>query len=304
MKWILIFSGFSLFLNLFFFLRMLMLKKELKQLASQVKQVVNKTSRKKLTIQTAGAEVEALAEQVNELIEFLNQNMQQKLNSEKKYQFLLAEVSHDLRTPLTVIRGQLQYLLKFSAMDEPVRESLMQLISQTNHLGQFIDDFFELSLVGAPDFPIHLAPVNLNKVIMNELAEMYPIIQQKQIKPSVFMPDEPLFIEMDERAFTRIIDNLLGNALKNAEQKFSVAVFERDGSAGIKIKNDGITFSSEEFAKFLERYQTNSNDKKRRGGLGLAIVSELVKKTGGTLEYIIENRFLTISILWPELKSE
>lgn len=264
-----------------------------------IKANFQKDSLRKVTIQTNDASIEALAEQINDLIELVNLSQQQQVILERKYQHLLAEASHDLRTPLTVIRGQLQYILKFNNIDEKTRTELLKTIHQTNQLGTFIDDFFELSLINAPDFPLNPEVVNLNDSVLNELADNYPLIKQKAITPNIFQSAKPLLINIDSKSLIRIINNLLGNAIKNLQNELIIETYEDNHYAVLVIRNDGIKISSEEFLKLFERYHSNTNDQKRRGGLGLAIVSELVKKTNGKLTFSIEKQILSIKVMWP-----
>ena len=118
----------------------------------------------------------------------------------------IANMSHDLRTPLTSIIGYLKLLEKDEIDKE---EALAILKSKTNKLNVLINDFFELASIESEDYELEMTKVNLTNIVRDEILSLYEAFQSKGFEPKINISDKPIFIMGDKDSLERIIDNLL-----------------------------------------------------------------------------------------------
>jgi signal transduction histidine kinase len=141
--------------------------------------------------------------------------------------------------------------------------------------------------------------LELNALVSEGLAQNYGLIRENNLTPAIQIFSENLLFQIDQRSFERIFDNLLANALRFSQGYLQIATYLEDGLVVLEIANDGVSVTEAAFADFFSRHQTyNQEGKNRAGGLGLAIVSELVAKTKGYLNFEIRNEVVTIRIEW------
>ncbi len=298
-----LFVGISLVFGLIFFLRYFSLRKQLQYLIELLSKQENGHPLRKVTTSGSDKRVSELSQQINQLIGTIKETEIRQVRVRNNYQKLLADSSHDLRTPLTVIRGRLQYILRNETLNPSVHEEVIKTIEQTQRLREFIDDLFEMSLIEMDDFPIELERVDLRELIAESLAESYELLSSKGTEPIISLGEFPLWLDMDRKIFNRIFDNLLANALRYKENQLEIKVLASDAVIIFQMKNDGMKLSNDEFLKMFERYQSlDMADRRRRGGLGLAIVSELVDKTKGRIEPSVYEDMAEIKITWEMSK--
>ena len=118
----------------------------------------------------------------------------------------IANMSHDLRTPLTSIIGYLKLLEKDEINKE---EALAILKNKTNKLNVLINDFFELASIESEDYELDITKVNLTNIVRDEILSLYEAFQSKGFEPKISISDKPIFIMGDKDSLERIIDNLL-----------------------------------------------------------------------------------------------
>lgn len=118
----------------------------------------------------------------------------------------IANMSHDLRTPLTSIIGYLKLLEKDEINKE---EALAILKNKTNKLNVLINDFFELASIESEDYELDITKVNLTNIVRDEILSLYEAFQSKGFEPKINISDKPILIMGDKDSLERIIDNLL-----------------------------------------------------------------------------------------------
>ncbi len=188
---------------------------------------------------------------------------------------LLANVSHDLRTPLTMIKGYAEMVQEISWNDGERRDQdLTVIIRETDRLTALVNDILEYSAAQAQS--ASLEPVDLSAAVGEAAGQFAPLYQQRgcAVKASI-MPG--LWALADKKQVQRVLYNLLDNGLRHAKSQLKVSAVRSGGAVRVEVQDDGEGIPPEERELIWERYFTA---KQRRGqggsGLGLAITKELL----------------------------
>lgn len=197
------------------FIKSISYKKQIRNITAQIKDFKDRKTNRKISIQIADRDIEELACEINEYLELYKRNEQEKVAFENTLKQGIANMSHDLRTPLTSIIGYLK-LLQNEEIDK--EEVLPILKNKTEKLKVLINDFFELASVESGDYELDMTRVNLTNIVREEILSLYEAFESKGFEPKINILDKRIFILGDKDSLERIIDNLLSNTLKYAER--------------------------------------------------------------------------------------
>jgi signal transduction histidine kinase len=207
----------------------------------------------------------------------------------------LATLGHELRSPMTAIRGWIQ-LLKEGALDpEEAATALSMIDSSTRVQARIIEDLMDVSRIMAGKVMIEPSRIELAPVVENVVATFRPAAALQGITLTAALPAEPLFVWADETRLQQIGWNLISNAIKFTPRGGSVHVsLARDDDAALfRVRDTGQGISPDLLPHVFERYrQEEGNTKKSHQGLGLglAIVRHLVESHGGTIQAFSEGK--------------
>ena len=155
--------------------------------------------------------VEHLVEIINQIVSKDNIYLGEIQKKENELKENISCLSHDLRTPLTSIRGYLQLLS--SAPDEKRAEYISALSGKALRLERLIDDFYQISLLEAGQYPFYYEKVELCSLLTEILLDNYSIFSVNGIEPQIEIPNMDIYLNADRKACIRIIQNLIFNAV-------------------------------------------------------------------------------------------
>ncbi len=197
-------------------------------------------------------------------------------------QFLLS-VSHDLRTPLTSIRGYSEAIVEGAVSDLPSAASVV--VAETDRLERLINDLLDLARLRAKRFSFDYTAFRL-ETIVKSATEALPLALEDDVRLEVIVPERPVEMISDPHRIGQISANLVENALKFARATVTVKVLEIDDAhVSILVEDDGPGIPPEDLSRVFERLYTSRQEGARSTGtgIGLAIVAELTEALGGTV---------------------
>lgn len=199
---------------------------------------------------------------------------------------LLADVSHELRNPLHVLRGNLQAMLDgVYPLDQ---EEVTRLLDQTDHLTTLINDLHELSLAEAQQLPMEQEPVELGGLVKEVAVTFRPLVAAERIELRVELLGPPPTVFADRARLRQTLQNLLLNALRHtpAGGRILVTVENKGGVATMTVQDNGAGISAEHLPRVFDRfYRTDTARDRQSGGagLGLAIAKATIEAHGGAV---------------------
>ncbi len=197
---------------------------------------------------------------------------------------MIANLSHDLRTPMANILGYLEtILLKKEHLSDTEQEKFLNIsLSEAKRLHRLLADLFDLSKLESGQIQIEAEPFNMAEMAQDTLQKYQLQAEQKHIKLLTdFSENLPLALA-DVRWIDRVLQNLMDNALRYAYEGGFVmlTVFEKESKLHIKVCNSGDPIPEAHLTKVFDRYFKSSNRKKDSTGLGLTIVKKVVELHG------------------------
>jgi two-component system sensor histidine kinase BaeS len=218
--------------------------------------------------------------------ESFNEMAGQLERSESSRRQLLADVAHELRNPVHVLRGNLQAIL--DGVYPLNEEELSRLLGQTEHLARLINDLHELSLAEARQLPLHKQPVDLGELTKDAVAAFQPLTTAQGIALRVELLGTPPVVEVDPDRVRQTLQNLLANALRHtpAAGHIRASVAARAGQAEIAVSDSGAGIAPEHLPQVFDRFFRTDGARDRESGgagLGLAIAKAIIESHGGAL---------------------
>jgi signal transduction histidine kinase len=258
----------------------------------------------RLEIKT-GDEIETLAEEFNRMTAHLKEaqtglerkvaertqaltvaNEKLEEASQLKSQFL-ANVNHELRTPMSAIIGYARLVLRATEgqISQLQRENLQDLLHNAERLLNQIDSLLDFAKIEAGKMEVHVEPVKVNEVIQVAVSTIEPILNGGSVRIiREIAPGMPA-LNTDREKLRQILLNLLDNAVKFTDRgEIKIAASQQNGSLKLVVSDTGIGIEKEELKHIFEEFHRgdSSSIKKYRGtGLGLAIVKKFVNLLGG-----------------------
>lgn len=289
-----LFVAVVLLLALSFFLvfKLLLIKRSMKDITEQLSRTRESGYNKQLTVPLSDKDLSAMAAEINENLSFQSGLKLRFEQSQRQVMESVSDIAHDLRTPLTVIKGNLQMLENSSALNDKERMYISVCKEKSDLIKTMADDFFELSLLESDSTPPALTKVNIINLLMEFIAENEAVITANNLIPEIKFPGKTVFIYAEETMLLRMLSNLLNNLLKYARDSFGIEVRTEESRLDILFSNDvGGEYDFDPSRLFDRTYR---GDKARGGqgaGLGLYIVKLLCEKQGGkTAAFISDNR--------------
>ena len=265
---------------------------ELKNITRELKEITEKDTN--LLLSTSSGD-----KSIKILVDSLNKELKKLLSLKREYSKGIFDVkksaeniAHDIRTPLTAIKGYVD-LLEKEELSEEGRKYLDIIRGRTQYLKSLTDELF-LSLSMKSRGVLNLSDIDAKSILEEALVSNYKEFEKKGMTPSFITPNEKVIIKADSKALYRAYSNIISNALKYGEGEFKV---EMDEKGNTIFSNLAPNMDSVEANKLLDRYYTIS-DAKASSGIGLSISKEILQEMGGELKVKLENQRLYISIIY------
>ena len=220
--------------------------------------------------------------EINELADTLTIAETEMKKTEMYHKDLIANVSHDIKTPLTMIKSYAEMIRDLSGNDPAKREKHLDIIiEEADRLNVLVNDMLSLSRLQSHKLALEKSTFDMNDAAREVLAS-YDILNEQEGYDIQFTASEPLYVEADESKICQVMNNLMTNAVKYCgEDKKIIVTIERNGrEAEFRVTDHGQGIKPEEIPHVWDRYYQSSTHHVRETsgtGLGLSIVKEILK---------------------------
>jgi len=207
--------------------------------------------------------------------------------AEKLRRNMVADVAHELRTPLSNIRGYLEALR--DGMIKPDAETIRSLYEEASLLSRLVDDLQELSLAEAGELKLVCQAEDIGELIRQTVAAVEAQERAKGLSLSVELPDKLPLVNIDSRRIGEVLHNLLENAVAHTAKEGSITVAAKqwDNWVEVSVTDTGKGIPAEDLPNIFERFYRVDKSRARAtggSGLGLTIAKRLVEAHGGKIE--------------------
>lgn len=232
-------------------------------------------------------ELEEFASSFNEMADTIVRNMDEIKEKDRLRRELIANVSHDLRTPLSVVRGYIEtVLIKDESLSPEEKTRYLEIILQsTDGLMLLVKDLFELSGLEASETKPDFEQFSVDELLQDIYQKNLIIAEQKKITFTFKRNDHPGIISGDIRMIEKVFQNLIDNAFKFTPETGTVIIKSerKENNILISISDTGSGIEESEINNIFDRYhqiKRVANDKSKGFGLGLAIVKKILDLHG------------------------
>lgn len=231
-------------------------------------------------------EIGILARNIDALAGRLAETEQERGRLEQMRQEFISNISHELRTPVTVMKGSLEVLDEGLVTEpEEIKEYVHQMLADANYLQRLVNDLLELSRLESNDFKIEKTELNFTDVLTESVRSIRRIANHRQIEIRLNISYAFVPFTGDYGRLRQMFTIFLDNAVKFSPAGGMVAVEMKAGEKYVVlIHNDGSYIPKEEISGIFERFQRKRSECNKEGtGLGLPIAREIAKRHGGAI---------------------
>ena len=259
--------------------KLYLLRRSIQEITEGLSEKLSLDTNTTISISSSDPYARDLAGKINQELKELRKERLKLQYGDTELTNAVTNIAHDLRTPLTAISGYLE-LLENEETSQKVSKYIGVIRERTEVLKELTKELFRYSVITSTADQLVLQPVSLNTELEIAFAGNYGALTNRNISPSIVMPENMVMRDLDKAALQRIFSNIIGNAVKYSDGDFAVVLTE-DGT--ITFSNKAQSLSEVEVGKLFDRFYTVENAV-GSAGLGLSISKLLTEKMGGRIE--------------------
>ena len=261
---------------------------KLHKISGKLKEISDTDSDERIMVFTGNKELMELAAQINRLLENHLKTKADYRRSEIASKKMLSNISHDIKTPMTVILGYLEIMrINGTGPDEMLRKTEQK----AKNVIELINQFFTLAKLESGDMALELSGIDVCEVCRESILDFYEILTNNEFQVDIDMPENSIYVQGNEEALQRILFNLISNVIRyGADGKYLGLCLRTDEKAVYIDVNDKGKGVDKFFAeRVFDRLLTMEYSRTRNiqgNGLGLAIAKSLALQLGGNITLV------------------
>ncbi|MDE6961118.1 MAG: sensor histidine kinase [Lachnospiraceae bacterium] len=258
---------------------------KLRSIHERMKEIADTDSDERIMVFTGNQELMELAAQINRLLEERLKIRADHRRSEMTSKKMLSNISHDMKTPMTVVLGYLEIM---RLGNEVSPEMLLKTEQKAQGVMELINQFFTLAKIEAGDMDLKLSRVDLCEICRESILDFYEILTNAEFQVEIGLPEQAVWIQGDPEALQRILFNLVSNAVRYGSEGKYLGVFLRtdEKNAYVDIMDQGQGIEKCYAEHVFDRLFTMEDSRSRSiqgNGLGLTIARNLAQQMGGDI---------------------
>ena len=275
-------------------IKIINIKKALKEIEKSLNNILKTDTNNLITTSSSDKYIKNLTIIFNNELKIMRDQKLQYKNGNQELKRTITNISHDLRTPLTAIKGYID-LIKEENSNKKNEKYIKIIEKKSNELVELTEQLFDFSKTLDMNIEINKENCCINEILEETLVDYYTIFKEKNIKPEILLCEEKVYRMVNKASIVRIFENILSNILKYSNNNFKV---ELKNSGKIIFSNKATNLDETTVQKIFDRYFTVENAKKATG-LGLSIAKQLVELNNGTInaKYIKDILIIEIELI-------
>lgn len=271
------------------------LQLQLRSINGQLDKRLTENTRQPISLEMFNSKLNALACNINKCLKVEEKLRLNGIREEKQFKEMIANISHDLRTPLTAIKGY-QQLMEKGELSTEQRKKLKVAQKHVDELGNLIEHFFEYSYLLNAKVEPNLERTNVTNLVTECLADSIAVFEEKGLTLHL-EETPPMFVIADKEMTVRIVQNLIRNCAAHSVGAIEVGMHNKENVV-ISFRNPVENSAQIDVNRLFERFYMADKAKSKSTGLGLSIVKMLVEQMDGNVGAALEDNMIEI---WVEL---
>lgn len=273
-------------------IKIYLLKKSAREIGDKFADILKTDTNTLVDISSRDKDMCELADSINKQLKILRKEHLQYHQGNTELKNAITNISHDLRTPLTAIAGNLYMIGKTDELSE-IREYVGAIEERTEAMKQLTEELFRYSMIVSNESKEDTEEVFVNQVLAESISSFYPVLTEKGITPQIHITDTRIVRNVNRSELARVFSNLLNNAVKYSNGDLDITLSD---TGEITFANTAKELSTVEVEQLFDRFYT-VEVARNSTGLGLSIARTLVERMGGTITADYDNGRLTIRIM-------
>lgn len=267
------------------------MQKEIKNIEESLSNIIKTDTNNLITISTNDKELKKLATILNKSLKELRRLELEYKQGSGELKSSITNISHDLRTPLTAIRGYLDLMDNNNLTS--IQLKYLKIINQkVKDLTELTEQLFDFSKALDIQNEIKRENIIINDVLEESIASFYSLFKEHNITPNIDICAYKVVRVLNENMLKRIFENIISNAIKYSKKDLNIKLYS---NGTIEFSNKADELDKVSIEKIFNRYYTVKNAKKSNG-IGLSIAKQLVDLSNGTIEAKYKNHNLIIKV--------
>lgn len=257
----------------------LSLKRNIRSFSRELEKLKDSSYSQPLKVSDFDKDIVGLAVKVNEHTDIQRKLAMEYEESRRQLSTVISGISHDFRTPLTASLGYLQMIEKSGGLTEKNAEYLSIAMEKNRYLKELSDEFFELTKTESGGEELTYEEINLSNILTETVLEQHDWISQRNISADIDIVDG-IIISADSRSLKRILNNLMSNAQKYAEDRVAVTLCQEGEKVKLSVENTVADSVSVDIGRVFEPFYRMDSRTSKGSGLGLYVVKLLCGRLG------------------------
>ena len=283
--------GILLFCCILLVIKIYFMRNSINEIEKSLNFIIKSDTNNIISISSADKYIKNLAINLNRKLVDLRDCRLQYENGNQELKKIITNISHDLRTPLTAIKGYID-LMNEEQLSKNQKQYLNIMKKKSNELTELTEQLFDFSKAVDVDISIKKEKYCINEILEEVLISYYSISKEKNIIPEIQICKEKIYKIVDRNSLIRIFENVLSNIFKYSNGNFKVEL-KKDGI--ITFSNKATSLDATTVQKIFNRYFSVENAKESTG-IGLSIAKQLVELNNGNIYADYMNETLYISM--------
>ncbi|MCM1192792.1 MAG: HAMP domain-containing histidine kinase [Butyrivibrio sp.] len=262
------------------------LKSVSRQLDNEIPQIV--------TVELSDKDLEAAILEINKLLEKMQQTVIKNNMSSATLKSSIADISHDMKTPLTSVIGYLQLADK-ECKDKKEKEIINICLERTRYCNELINEFFELSLLESQGCTPQFEKVDAAGILCEQILANQPVFEKKNIFPHCEDLDRPVIVSADYNMLNRVIQNLISNAVKYTDGDITFHIGQENKKAIITVSNSVKDYV--DVTHVFDRFYTQDKSRNKGSGIGLYLCRQFIEAMGGSISAEMDRNCLFVKVI-------
>ena len=293
-------AGVLLLVSIALLIRLVSIRRQIRRMREELTRNLDPDYNRQLTVTLLDRGLNSLAAEMNRSLDYQRRLKRDAVRAENDLKQSVSDIAHDLRTPMTVIKGNLQLLAQEETLSPRGTEYLLICREKADVLKDMADAFFELSVLESGDAEAQIRNVSLTKVLMQFLADSEAAIRLHGLEPEIILPEQTLSIRADEQMLLRMLGNVLNNILKYAADTFRLEARQDAACCTVLFSNAVPAEKMPDPERiFMRSYRADPSRSGGGAGLGLFIVRLLAEKQNAQVTAYAAENVLTLQMQFP-----
>ncbi len=283
-------------------IKYLLYRRQVKDICRQIQFVSQNITNHRVRTDLNQKEIVQLAELINTMCEEHNKKEISLLNKDKRLKETLTSVSHDIRTPLTSLKGYFELLMSEEDAEQKLKYAGV-MSERMDNLSDLLDELFTYTKLQNEDYRLDMESHDMTKLVLDTIFSFYEIFKEKGYEPELDIDEKSYKVMCNDVAVKRVISNVMKNALVHGMGDIKLSYGENEHKQVVFTCENSIPHPENmDITQVFDRfYKADKARNEKSTGLGLAIAKEMVERMDGTIEARLEDRRFIITIWFKEI---